>query len=266
LSNRRRANQFVDDRKYSPGTAEGIIDGSLSDFALSSDKLWMISDGQPLSLDLDNLPQKKPNLNVYIDSIVFPDRIVENDAFQKFSYDQNEFSFFVAFRGIEYESETTILYRMVGFENEWRAIPSTSDLIQFKCLPPGKYTFEVKVKYRNSYSEIKRYRFEIILPFLIREWFCLLVGIGFGALIFLLYLIQIRRMAHGNTERLEKQKIQGRQGNLHESFALDAINKRLSILQEQHGKQVGYVIHDLFENEVSMGTKVVITMPYMDQF
>lgn len=402
------------------GTAEGIVNGSVNDFALSSDKLWMISDGQPLSLNLNNLPQKKTNLTVYIDSLIVSGRTIVKNDFRQFSHDQNQFSFYIDFRGIEYETEAKILYRIKGFEEEWNTIPPTTEIIEYKYLPPGKYAFEIKVQYRDSYSETKRHDFEITSPFWTTLPFYLLIGTGFGALILFLYLYQIRRMDKRNKERLEKQKIQTnlletelralrsqmnphfifnslnsiqdlilqqdtdasydyivlfadlvrntlnysnkdfipiekeieflevylsleklrfeedfnyeilfegkeelsvpslivqpfienalvhgllhksgqkkltiefeysdklictitdngvgrarakeiqeRQGNHHESFALDAIGKRLSILKEQYGKEVGYVIHDLYENDVPSGTQVVITMPYMNQF
>ena len=66
--------------------------------------------------------------------------------------------------------------------------------------------------------------------------------------------------------RQRAKEIQDRRGNHHESFALDAINKRLSILSEQYGKEVGYAVEDLFDGESASGTKVVITMPFKDQF
>jgi LytS/YehU family sensor histidine kinase len=66
--------------------------------------------------------------------------------------------------------------------------------------------------------------------------------------------------------RKRAKEIQERRGNLHESFALDAIKKRLSIMSEQHGEEVGYTVFDLFDEDTPSGTKVVITMPFQDQF
>jgi hypothetical protein len=402
------------------GTAEGIINGSVHDFALSDDKLWILSDGQPLSLNLDDLPQKKPELNILLDSIVVSNERLKDFDSRTFSYSQNQFSFYVDFKGIEYESETTIEYRIKGFENKWNSLPATSTLIEYKYLPPGKYVFEIKTRYRDQKSKTRSYSFVIAPPYWQTLWFYMLIGLALAVLLISLYLYQIRRIGKRNKEKLEKQRIQtdlleselkalrsqmnphfifnslnsiqdlilqqdtnasydyivlfadlvrstlnysnkdfiaiekeldfldvylsleklrfeedfnyeikykgmidvnvpslivqpfienalvhgllhkegqkklviefeytdklictvtdngvGRQraneiqdrrGNHHESFALDAINKRLSILSEQHGKQVGYIVHDLFDGETPSGTKVVITMPFKDQF
>jgi len=402
------------------GTAEGIINGSVHDFDLSKDKLWLLSDGQPLSLNLNDLPQIKSELNIHMDSIVVSNNRLDDFSPKTFSHSQNQFSFYIDFRGIEYESETTIKYRIKGFEDEWNTVPATSNLIEYKYLPPGEYTFEIRTHYRDQNSKIRSFTFEIAPPYWRTLWFYLIVGSVIGFLLISLYFYQIHRIDKRNKEKLEKQRIQTdlleselkalrsqmnphfifnslnsiqdlilqqdtdasydyivlfadlvrstlnysnkdfisidkeleflevylsleklrfeedfnyeisikgsrnvdvpslivqpfienalvhgllhkdgqkkldiefeysdkltctvtdngvgrarakeiqeRRGNHHESFALDAIDKRLSILSEQHGKDVGYVVHDLYDGETPTGTKVVITMPFKDQF
>ena len=402
------------------GTAEGIINGSVADFALSADKLWILSDGQPISLMLDNLPQKTPTLNISLDSVLVLNKRVLNTGHSQFSYTENQFSFFVNFNGVEYESESVIYYRIKGFDKAWKMMPATEHIIEYDYLPPGDYELEVKVKYRETESEVTRFAFEINPPYWQTVWFYVLISVGIGLFLVILYFYQIRRVNQRNKEKLEKQQIQTdlldselkalrsqmnphfifnslnsiqdlilqqetdasydyivlfadlvrstlnysgqdfipiekeikflevylsleklrfeedfnysinydgpdgidvpslfiqpfienalvhgllhktgqknltidfeltdklictitddgvgrkrskeiqeRRGNHHESFALDAIDKRLSILSAQYGKEVGYEIHDLYNGEESIGTKVVITMPYLKQF
>ena len=57
-----------------------------------------------------------------------------------------------------------------------------------------------------------------------------------------------------------------RQGNHHQSFALQAIEKRLEVFYKKYNKNVGYKITDLYENENPIGTKVVLTIPYNARF
>ena len=66
--------------------------------------------------------------------------------------------------------------------------------------------------------------------------------------------------------RKASQDINKRQGNNHESFALEAIEKRLEIFKKQYQAKVGYIITDLYENKKAVGTKVVITMPFKKLF
>jgi hypothetical protein len=62
--------------------------------------------------------------------------------------------------------------------------------------------------------------------------------------------------------RKKAGEINERKGQRPESFAIEAIEKRLSILTAQYGEGVGFVINDLYENEEALGTRVEITMPY----
>ncbi|WP_109852148.1 sensor histidine kinase [Aquimarina sp. AU58] len=66
--------------------------------------------------------------------------------------------------------------------------------------------------------------------------------------------------------RKEVKKIQERQGDRHESFALEAIQQRLEILKEQYGAGVGYQVFDLYDNGQATGTKVEIRMPFQKRY
>ena len=65
--------------------------------------------------------------------------------------------------------------------------------------------------------------------------------------------------------RGESKKIADRQGDTHESFALTAIEKRLKIFKKQYNN-VGYVIEDLYKDDIPIGTKVILTMPFIKRF
>jgi sensor histidine kinase YesM len=66
--------------------------------------------------------------------------------------------------------------------------------------------------------------------------------------------------------RKKAKEILNRQGNHHQSFALQAIEKRLEVFYKKYNKNVGYKITDLYENENPIGTKVVLTIPYNARF
>ena len=66
--------------------------------------------------------------------------------------------------------------------------------------------------------------------------------------------------------RKKAAEIAVRQGNHHESFALSAIEKRLEIFKKQYNHRIGYLIEDLYKNETSTGTKVILTMPFKKRF
>lgn len=66
--------------------------------------------------------------------------------------------------------------------------------------------------------------------------------------------------------RKKASEIVTRQGKHHESFALNAIRKRLDILKEQFNHQIGYKIEDTYKENSSNGTKVIVTLPFRKKF
>ncbi len=65
--------------------------------------------------------------------------------------------------------------------------------------------------------------------------------------------------------RKKASEIANRQGSQNESFALNAIQKRLEIFKKQYNKNIGYVIEDLYDGENATGTKVVLTIPFKNR-
>jgi len=66
--------------------------------------------------------------------------------------------------------------------------------------------------------------------------------------------------------RKKAKEIQERQGKTHESFALNAIKKRLEILTLKSGIEASFTTVDLFEDGSSTGTKVIVVLPYKTVF
>ncbi|MHC9089578.1 sensor histidine kinase [Tenacibaculum sp. IMCC1] len=62
--------------------------------------------------------------------------------------------------------------------------------------------------------------------------------------------------------RKKSKEINLRQGNRHESFALNSIKKRLEIFQKQYVTKIGFVIEDIYKNNNPNGTRVIVTMPF----
>ena len=61
--------------------------------------------------------------------------------------------------------------------------------------------------------------------------------------------------------RDKSRQIQERQSSGHKSFASGAIKKRLELINHKYNKKAGYIIEDLYSNNVASGTKVTIQIP-----
>lgn len=72
----------------------------------------------------------------------------------------------------------------------------------------------------------------------------------------------ICRIIDNGIGRQLSNKIKKQNKNAHDSFSMNAINKRLEILSEQYQGEFYYSVIDLLEDEIPAGTEIVLTMPY----
>lgn len=63
----------------------------------------------------------------------------------------------------------------------------------------------------------------------------------------------------GRTKALE---IKSNKKNIHNSFAMESITKRLKILSERYGDVFSYEVKDIYEDGVAKGTEVYLVMPF----
>jgi LytS/YehU family sensor histidine kinase len=66
--------------------------------------------------------------------------------------------------------------------------------------------------------------------------------------------------------RRKSREIKERQRSGHESFAITAIEKRMSILQKKYGDAIGFEYVDLGDESTPTGTKLVLKIPYKRLF
>jgi hypothetical protein len=66
--------------------------------------------------------------------------------------------------------------------------------------------------------------------------------------------------------REKAKQIQERQGKIYDSFALGAIKKRLEILSAKSSVEASFTTIDLYENNLPIGTKVIIILPFKNIF
>lgn len=61
--------------------------------------------------------------------------------------------------------------------------------------------------------------------------------------------------------RKRSEEIKARSSRTHQSFATDATDKRMDLLNSYNDKKYSFKIIDLYEDEKSVGTKVLISIP-----
>jgi ligand-binding sensor domain-containing protein len=95
-------------------------------------------------------------------------------------------------------------YRLKGFEDTWHTQSSKNNQFSYLSLPPGKYTFELKVKTNEAFSPVYSKSFSIQPPFWTLPWFYALV---FVFAVFLSYLFFRRILLRQSRAQLIKQQL-----------------------------------------------------------
>jgi hypothetical protein len=236
------------------GTAEGIINGAIKDFSVTEDKVWFISNNQLLSLQIDKFSNSKPTIKMDIDSVVVSNTIIDWKKNSTFKYDQNLFQFYTNFKGIQYENEAIIAYRIKGFEKKWNKTSSTTSVIEYKYLPSGTYKFEIEARYRDYKTKTITYSFKIKKAYWQTGWFYTLIGLSIIA--FVIFLL--RNSRRKNKQALEKQtlkadlistELKALRSQMNPHFIFNSLNSIQDlILQEDTDASYDYFV--LFSNLV----------------
>ncbi|WP_373494799.1 triple tyrosine motif-containing protein, partial [Aquiflexum sp.] len=151
------------------------------------------------------------------------DRLINLKSQFEFDHDQNHFAFYVSANPIWMASALSYEYRLVGSEEEWKDL-NFSNVVHYPNLPPGSYTFQVKIA---NQPEIGSYDFVIHQVWYASWWFRLaFIFIG----LFLIYLIY-RMMLARRTFRLQQEN---RIMQLKADQALSVTKERERIIADLH--------------------------------
>lgn len=194
---------------FTLGIAEGLTAEQLNDITISKDYLWLLSNTGLFSIPIEKLPSSNYTPELSIDSIVFSGKgrtyWSENG---KYHHKNNHFKAYLNYRHIASESQVYIDYRIIGFEENWNTVDVKKPMIEYKALPPGKFSFEAKVRYGNVDSQVLTHHFQIKAPYWMQWWFIPLIIFLTIAIISTFYWNRIRTLRRKSADLLEKQKIQ----------------------------------------------------------
>ncbi len=144
----------------------------------------------------------------------FTDLIVngkEVDINQNLEFTSKQNNINIKFRTIHFKSlgNYTYQYRLANDDDDddddekWFSQNSTVNNVNYLALNPGNYTFEIRVKIDQEYSEVYSINFKINKPYYQQLWFLTII---FLALISLLYLVY--RWAEIKTKKSQELKEQ----------------------------------------------------------
>lgn len=237
------------------GAAEGIVGGAITDFSIGQEKLWLLADYKPVSIDLDKLTPKAPNLSLILDSLTVSGRKVLGQqgnlipGLTSFPYNQNHFSFYFDFREILYMQEAGIRYRLEGLEEKWTSVAASEEMIEYKSLPSGEFVFEMQAFYRDKRGPMFRMAFTIHSPFWQTWWFLTSIGLLIILSVLLIYTAisrrQLRKERHRN--ELNTSKLTAIQSQMNPHFIFNSLNS-IQDLVLQGDEEKSYTFITKFAN------------------
>lgn len=171
--------------------------------------------------DVSAISGKLPDGRMIFDGDISETRIVE------LSYIDNAFSISFASLDFTESSRNQYVFKMEGFDNEWRNSTADQRLVTYTNLDPGTYTFRVRgTNSSGEWSDNEAFVTIVIHPpFWKTIWFrllMLLLAVGVGILAFRIYLerretILRQRVLESEQEilSLKNQQLESEQAILH---------------------------------------------------
>ena len=187
------------------GLAEGFDVAAMRDFDTDDTYLWMLYKTGVKRIPLTHLVERKPLLTLFMDSVTLGGISLANKGFV-LAHDADGLKLFFHYNGIPFESEAVVQYRVREVSDDWTEVPVTSGMINYGSISSGKYTLELRIRYRNQFGKIEQYTFYKSIPFWKTGWFNATVLLCIVGCIWVIYRYRLRKIRKRNQASLQRQR------------------------------------------------------------
>lgn len=183
---------------------EKLISHDVLDFDLSGRNIVFLNNNTVYEIPVEKELIKVPDLILKLDSVWINDRYSNK---KRLDYDENNIRLKITANSIEHFHSAQLKYRLLGFEKSWNHDYLKSlNFIEYKHLPPGKYSLLIKYESGNGGAKELRFNFEIAKPYWSQWWFILLFAVACLILISAVYLFQIKKIRKKNEKELQLER------------------------------------------------------------
>lgn len=182
----------------------------------------------------------------------------------RFSHNQNNIGFY--FTGLDYSQPENLhyQYKLDGYDKNW--ISTSDNYKNFPRLPPGGYTFRVRVSANKNFllAEESSFSFEISNPFWLQWWFIVLCVVLVAGTMY--GIIKLREKRIKKWDEMEKDKIQSKletlRSQINPHFLFNSFNTLVSEIESNPEKAVEYTetLSDFYRYIVMYRDKDLITL------
>ncbi|HEY6977489.1 MAG TPA: histidine kinase, partial [Chitinophagaceae bacterium] len=234
---------------------QGITNLNTDLNALTSDSegnVYFVSDSILFRYNAAKQVILRPSVMIDKTQLFLKDTSVQNG--HVFKYNENNLSFY--YTGLYYSQPDRIQYqyKLDGYDKDWI---STRDRVKnFPQLPPGPYTFRVRVSLNQNFatSYEANFSFTIAKPIWQRLWFIILSVALISSVFY--FIVKQREKEIKKFNRLEREKIQSQletlRNQINPHFLFNSFNTLISEIEDDPHNAVEYVEHlsDFYRNIV----------------
>ena len=197
--------------------ADGLNTTQIIDFDVNHDELWVVHSlgVQKIMLQASKQFDYQPTLK--LKSVLLNDSVMVAADKHNFRPNEQKFTFEMSASSLRYNNEIRYKYRLEGAEPSWQHASFSNNIIEYRSLSPGSYTFRAVAICRGRESEEVSYAFTIATPFYKAWWFFLINSL----LIVLVFALWFR-------SRLKRQQLLADQQNELNASKLTAIQSQMN--------------------------------------
>lgn len=205
--------------------SEGLYADNIRQFEVIGERLWVVHNQgvQSIPLNVESQIDFKPNLEL---SGLFVNDSAYTNTTATFAPDQSKFRFELRSNTLRYQNEIKYLFRLEGVDETWQENEFEQNVIEYRSLAPGKYTFQSKAIWRGVESRTIQTEFSIAAPFYQTWWFFL--GITLFIIVSITLVYRRRLMSQQKRSQqineLNASKLTAIQSQMNPHFIFNALN------------------------------------------
>lgn len=165
------------------------------------DRLIFSSKDELVTADRRDLLRAFASPPVLIDHVVVDDEVLSAEGPQRFAHDRSHFSFQFAAVDLRTEGRASYAYMLEGWDKGWTT--TTDRSANYAHVPPGTYTFNVRLARDRDAAAAAHFTFTIAPPFYRTWWFALIALAATAGLLYALHLARLHQVLR--VERLRSR-------------------------------------------------------------
>lgn len=202
--------------------SDGLIELKCSQTRLLADTLYCLNNSGiqtvTLSLAINNdYKEKIKDIFVWVNNQKKP-----NEEKLILPHHRNRIKFEIIAPSYNHFKDVSYEYRIKELESDWNRNEYSANIIDYKTVPPGDYTFEIRLLIKDKIVDYKEVRIQIKNPFWRTIWFALLILIVVILVLIFFFRIRISKLRKRNQELIEKEQMKS-----------ELLNSKLTKLRSQ---------------------------------